>query len=176
MVIRGRPGRTLLIVAMLTATLWAPGRALALSCLFLPFQAPGERFRPKDLVVHVEVLEIRADRTMDARILRILHGREERPIVSVDIAGVLGWNMPQQWGIEPISRGTQWVIVLLPGQDGRALWQPQLCRAFLKVEGRSAVGYVSDLTRRERVLLEALAAGVASPQPRARPTDSPKRP
>ena len=114
---------------------------------------------------------IRADRAMDVRILRVLHGREERPIVSVDIAGVLGWNMPQQWGFEPFSQGTQWLIVLRPGQDGRASWQPQLCRAFLKVDGRSAVGYVSDLTQRERVPLEALVAGVASPQHPAGPTD-----
>jgi hypothetical protein len=108
---------------------------------------------------------------MDVRILRVLHGREEWPIVSVDIAGVLGWNMPQQWGFEPFSQGTQWLIVLRPGQGGRASWQPQLCRAFLKVDGRSAVGYVSDLTRRERVPLEALPAGVASPQHPAGPTD-----
>jgi hypothetical protein len=170
-VIRGRPGKILLTVAVLTAALWVPGQALALSCVFFPFQAPGERFGSKELLAHVEVLEIRADRAMDVRILRILHGREERPIVSVDIAGVLGWKMPQQWGFEPFSQGTQWLIVLRPGQDGRASWQPQLCRAFLKVEGRSAVGYVSDLTRRERVPLEALAAGVASPQHPAGPTD-----
>ena len=47
-------------------------------------------------------------------------------------------------------------------QKGSAAWQPQLCRAFLKVEGGSAVGYVSDLTIRDRVTLDDLAARVAS--------------
>jgi hypothetical protein len=136
--------------------------AAALSCAFLPFQRPGERFGTRELVAHIEVLEVRADRGMDVRILRVLHGREERPVVSVDAAGTLGWNMPQQWGFEPFRRSTQWVIVMLPAQKGAAAWQPQLCRAFLKVEGGSAVGYVSDLTTRDRVTLDDLAARVAS--------------
>jgi len=136
--------------------------AAALSCVHLPFQRPGERFGTKELVAHIEVLEVRADRSMDVRILRVLHGREERPVVSVEAAGTLGWNMPQQWGFEPFRRSTQWVIVMLPAQKESAAWQPQLCRAFLKVEGGSAVGYVSDLTSRDRVTLDDLAAGVAS--------------
>jgi hypothetical protein len=136
--------------------------AAALSCAFLPFQRPGERFGTRELVAHIEVLEVRADRSMDVRILRVLHGREERPVVSVDAAGTLGWNMPQQWGFEPFRRSTQWVIVMLPAQKESAAWKPQLCRAFLKVEGGSAVGYVSDLTSRDRVTLVDLAAAVAS--------------
>lgn len=136
--------------------------AAALSCVFFPFQHPGERFGTKELVAHIEVLEVRADRSMAVRILRVLHGREERPVVDVDAAGALAWNMPQQWGFEPFRRSTQWVIVMLPAQKGSAAWQPQLCRAFLKVEGGSAVGYVSDLTIRDRVTLDDLAARVAS--------------
>jgi len=136
--------------------------AAALSCAFLPFQRLGERFGTRELIAHIEVLEVRADRSMDVRILRVLHGREERPVVSVEAAGTLGWNMPQQWGFEPFRRSTQWVIVMLPAQKESAAWQPQLCRAFLKVEGGSAVGYVSDLTSRDRVTLDDLAAGVAS--------------
>jgi hypothetical protein len=66
--------------------------AAALSCVFLPFQRSGERFGTKELVAHIEVLEVRADGSMDVRILRVLHGREERPVVSVDAAGALGWN------------------------------------------------------------------------------------
>ena len=147
--------------------------AAALTCVFLPFQRPGERFGTMELVAHIEVLEVGADRSMDVRILRVLHGREERPVVSVDAAGVLGWNMPQQWGFAPFSRDTQWVIVLLPaGEERAAAWQPQLCRAFLKVEGGSAFGYVSDLSTRERVTLEALAARVTPRQP---PVGAPTR-
>jgi hypothetical protein len=52
--------------------------------------------------------------------------------------------------------------VMLPAQKESAAWKPQLCRAFLKVEGGSAVGYVSDLTSRDRVTLVDLAAAVAS--------------
>jgi len=52
--------------------------------------------------------------------------------------------------------------VKLPTQKESAAWQPQLCWAFLKVEGGSAVGYVSDLTSRDRETLDDLAAGVAS--------------
>lgn len=159
---RGRLGK-IAAIALLTLAHAAP--ATALSCVHFPFQRPGERFGTKDLVAHIEVLEVRADRSMDVRILRVLHGREERPVVSVDAAGTLGWNMPRQWGFEPFRRSTQWVIVMLPAQKGRAAWQPQLCRAFLKVEGGSAVGYVSDLTLRDRVTLDDLAAGVASVAP-----------
>ena len=73
--------------------------------------------------------------------------------------------MAQQWGFEPFSAGTQWLIVMLPDQTRREAWQPELCRAFLKVEGGSAVGYVSDLAIRERVTLADLAARVASVAP-----------
>jgi len=158
---RGRLGK-IVAIALLTLAHAAP--AAALSCVHSPFQQPGERFGTKELVAQVEVLDVHADRIMEVRVLRVLHGLEDRPIVSVDTRWTLGWNMPQQWGFEPFSRGTQWVIVMLPGDDGRAPWQPQLCRAFLKVEGGSAVGYVADLTRRERVPLDTLAARVASPQ------------
>lgn len=120
------------VLALLTLAHAAPGAAL--SCVHFPFQQPGERFGTKELVAHI----------------------------SVDAAGALGWNMPQQWGFEPFRRSTQWVIVMLPVQKGRTAWQPQLCRAFLKVEGGSAVGYVSDLTIRDRVTLEDLAAQVVS--------------
>lgn len=153
-----------LLSALLVLAHAAP--AAALSCVHRPFQAPGERFGPKDLVAHVQVLEVRAEGSMDVRVLRVLHGREERPFVTVDISSVLGWKMPQQWGFEPFSRGTRWVIVMLPAQKDRtAAWQPELCRAFLKVEGGAALGYVSDLSTRERVTLEALASRVAPPQP-----------
>ena len=156
---RGRLGK-ISAIALLTLAHAAP--AAALSCAHFPFQQPGERFGTKELVAHVEVLDVHADRIMDVRILGVLHGREDRPIVSVDARWTLGWNMPQQWGFEPFSRGTQWVIVLQPAHDGRAGWEPQLCRAFLKVEGGSAVGHVSDLTIRDRVTLDDLAARVAS--------------
>ena len=160
-----------LLSALLVLAHAAP--AAALSCLFHPFQAPGERFGAKELVAHVEILEVRADRSMDVRVLRVLHGREDRPVVTVDAAQALGWNMPQQWGFAPFSRDTQWVIVLLPaGEERAAAWQPQLCRAFLKVEGGSAFGYVSDLSTRERVTLEALAARVTPRQP---PVGAPTR-
>ena len=70
--------------------------------------------------------------------------------------------MPQRWGFEPFSRGTQWVIVMRHAQEGRAAaWQPELCRAFLEVDGKTAVGYVGDLSTRERVMLEVLAARAA---------------
>ena len=135
--------------------------AAALSCLHLPFQRPGERFEPKDLVAHIEVLDVHADRTMDVRILRVLHGREDRPVVSVDSRWTLGWNMSQQWGFKPFSAGTQWLIVMIPAQEGGEVWRPQLCRAFLKVEGASAVGYVNDLAMQDRVALDDLAKRVA---------------
>ena len=153
-----------LLSALLVLAHAAPGAAL--SCVHHPFQAPGERFGTKELVAHIEVLEVRAERSMDVRVLRVLHGREERPVVSVDIGQALAWSMPQQWGFEPFSRGTQWIIVLLPAQEGRrAAWQPQLCRAFLKVEAGTVVGYVSDLSTWERVPLEAVAARAAPPHP-----------
>ena len=153
-----------LLSALLVLAHAAPGAAL--SCVHHPFQAPGERFGTKELVAHIEIVEVRAERSMDVRVLRVLHGREERPVVSVDIAQALAWSMPRQWGFEPFSRGTQWMIVMLPVREGRmAAWQPELCRAFLKVEGGSALGYVNDLSTRERVTLESLAAGMAPPQP-----------
>jgi len=166
---RGRLGK-IAAIALLTLAHAAP--AAALSCVHLPFQKPGERFGIKELVTHVEVLEVHADRIMDVRVLRVLHGLEDRPVISVDARWTLGWNMPQQWGFETFKAGTQWLIVLLPAHDGRAGWEPQLCRAFLKVEGGGAVGYVSDLSRRERVPLDTLAARVASPHPPAGPTTS----
>jgi hypothetical protein len=166
---RGRLGK-IAAIALLTLAHAAP--AGALSCVHFPFQRPGERFGTRELVAHVEVLEVRDDRTMDVRVLRVFHGLEGRPVISVDTRWALGWNMPQQWGFEPFNRGTQWVIVMLPGDGGPAPWQPQLCRAFLKVEGGSAVGYVSDLSRRERVPLDTLAARIASPQAPAGPTTS----
>ena len=51
---------------------------------------------------------------------------------------------------------------MLPAQKESAACQPQLYWAFLKVEGGSAVGHVSDLTSRDRVTHDDLAAGVAS--------------
>ena len=156
---RGRLGR---IAALALLTLAHAAPAAALSCVHFPFQRPAERFGTKELVAHVKVLDVHADRIMDVRVLRVLHGREDRPVVSVEVAGALGWNMPQQWGFEPFRRSTQWVIVMLPAQKGRAAWQSQLCRAFLKVERGSAVGYVSDLTIRDRVTLDDLAARLAS--------------
>src|SRR6266404_6975187 len=80
-------------------------------------QVPGERFRPGELVAHLEVLDVRANRTMDARVLRVLHGREARPIISIDAAGSLGWDMARQWGFEPFTRGSQWVVVLVPTRE-----------------------------------------------------------
>ena len=116
-------------------------------------------------MAHVEVLDVHADRTMDVRVLRVLHGREDRPVVSVDARSTLGWNMAQQWGFKPFSAGTQWLIVMRPAQTKHEAWQTQLCRAYLKVEGGSAVGYVSDLAIRERVTVEDLSARVASVTP-----------
>jgi hypothetical protein len=156
------------VLAALLSALLVPAHAApaaALSCVHHAFQAPGERFGPRQLVAHVEVLDVRAARTMDVRVVRVLHGREERPVVSVDIAQALGWNMPRQWGFAPFSRGTQWVIVMVQAQESRAAaWRPELCRAYLAMEGEHAVGYVRDLSTRERVTLEALAATVAKPQ------------
>ncbi len=135
---------------------FAAAPAFALSCLFVPFQAPGERFGTKELVAHVEVLDVREGRSMDVRVLRVFHGREGRPILTVDTASVTSWKMSQQWGFEPFSRGTQWIIVMLPSHEGRGSWQPQLCRAFLKVDRGSAEGHVSDLSRRDKVSLDVL--------------------
>jgi len=166
---RGRLGK-IAAIALLTLAHAAP--AAALSCAHYPFQRPGEDFGAKELVAHVDVLEVRAGGTMDVRVLRVLHGRENRPVISVDTRCALGWNMPKQWGFEPFRRGTQWVIVMRPGDEGRAPWQPRLCRAFLKVEGGSAIGHVSDLSKWERVPLDALSARAAAPQPPAGPTTS----
>jgi hypothetical protein len=141
---------------------FAPASALALTCMFRPFQAPGERFGPRELIAHVEVLDVRADRTMDVRVLRVLHGREARPIISIDVAGSLAWNMPKQWGFESLSRGTQWAVVLLPAREGPTAWQLEVCRAFLKVESGVATGPLSDLTRTERVRLDVLASKIAA--------------
>jgi hypothetical protein len=163
--------RAALLSVLLVPAHAAP--AAALTCVYQPFQAPGDRFGPRALVAHVEVLEVRAARSMDVRVQRVLHGREDRPLLSVDIERALGWNMPRQWGFEPFSRGTRWVIVMVRPHEGRAGdWQPDLCRAFLKVEGESAWGYVSDLSTRERVTLEALAAKLVPPQP---PVGAPTR-
>jgi hypothetical protein len=130
--------------------------AFALTCLFLPFRSPGERFGTKELVAHVEVLEVRNGRSMDVRILRVFHGREDRPIVTVDTASVTSWNMPRHWGFEPFDAGTQWIIAFVPAKEGRGAWQPQLCRAFLKVDHESAQGHVSDLSKRDTIAPDAL--------------------
>jgi hypothetical protein len=132
--------------------------ALALTCMFRPFQALGERFGPKELIAHVEVLDVRADRTMDVRVLRVLHGGEARPIISIDVSGSLGWNMPKQWGFESFTRGAQWAVVLVRAPEGPTAWQLEVCRAFLKVESGVATGSIRDLTRTERVRLDVLAS------------------
>ncbi len=141
----------------------AAAPALALTCMFRPFQVPGERFRPGELVAHLEVLDVRANRTMDARVLRVLHGREARPIISIDAAGSLGWDMARQWGFEPFTRGSQWVVVLVPTREGASAWQLPVCRAYLKVESGVASGPLADVGRMERTRLEGLAARVAAP-------------
>jgi hypothetical protein len=158
----GRHGK-IAAIALLTFAHAAP--AAALSCVHFPFQRSGERFGTEELVAHVEVLEVRADGIMDVRILRVLHGREDRPVVSVDARSTLAWNMPRLWGLDPFRQRTQWVIVMLPDQKGSGAWQPQLCRAFLKVEGTSAEGHASDLAIRDRVALDDLAERVASAAP-----------
>jgi hypothetical protein len=163
---RAMIARAALLSALLMSAHAAP--AAALTCVHQPFLAPGDRFGPQALVAHVEVLDVRAARSMDVRVLRVLHGREDRPVLSVDIERALNWHMPRQWGFEPFSRGTRWIIVMVRPHEGRAGdWQPDLCRAFLKVEGESAAGYLSTLSTRERVTLEALAARLAPPQPPA---------
>jgi hypothetical protein len=141
---------------------FAPAPALALTCMFRPFQAPGERFGPRELIAHVEVLDVRADRTLDVRVLRVLHGREARPIISIDGTGSLNWNMPKQWGFEPFSRGTQWMLVLLPAPESPTAWQLEVCRAFLKVESGVATGHIRDLTRTERVRLDVLGSRIVA--------------
>lgn len=142
---------------------FAPASALALTCMFRPFQAFGERFGPKELIAHVEVLDVRADRTMDVRVLRVLHGREARPIIAIDAAGSFGWNMARQWGFEPFARSSQWVVVLVPAREGASAWQLPVCRAYLKVESGVARGPLADVSRMERVRLEGLAARIAAP-------------
>jgi hypothetical protein len=141
----------------------APPPAFALTCMFRPFHAAGERFGPGELVAHVEVLDVRGNRTMDARVLRVLHGREARPIISIDAAGSLGWDMARQWGFEPFARGSQWVVVLVPAREGANDWQLPVCRAYLKVESGVASGFLADVGRTERARLEGLAARVAAP-------------
>jgi len=141
----------------------APAPALALTCMFRPFQAAGERFGPGELVAHVEVLDVRASRTMDTRVLRVLHGREARPIISIDAAGSLGWDMARQWGFEPFARDSQWVVVLVPTRAGMSDWQLPVCRAYLKVETGVARGFLADVGRTERTRFESLAARVAAP-------------
>jgi len=141
---------------------FAPASTLALTCMFRPFQAPGERFGPRELIAHVEVLDVRADRTMDVRVLRVLHGREARPIISIDVSGSLAWNMPKQWGFESFTRGTQWMLVLLSAQEGPTTWQLEVCRAFLKVESGVVTGLIRDLTRTERVRLDILASRIVA--------------
>jgi hypothetical protein len=142
---------------------FAPAPALALTCMFQPFQVPGQRFGPRYLVAHVEVLDVRADCIMDVRVLRVLQGREARPIISIDVTGSLAWHMPKQWGFEPFTRGTQWMLVLLPAPEGPTTWQLEVCRAFLKVESGVATGPIRDVTRRERVPLDVLAPRIAAP-------------
>ena len=141
----------------------APAPALALTCMFRPFQAPGERFGPGELVAHVHVLDVGPDRTMDTRVLRVLHGREARPIISIDVAGSLGWNMARTWGVEPFARGSQWVVVLVPTREGSSAWRLPVCRAYLKVESGVARGPVTDVNRMERMRLDDVAARVAAP-------------
>jgi hypothetical protein len=77
--------------------------------------------------------------------------------IAVDAAPAIGWDMPRPWGFTPFKGGTQWVIIMLRGGEGHALWQPQLCRAYLKVPGSNPEGYVSQLGKREHVALGALA-------------------
>lgn len=131
--------------------------AFALSCMFIPFRTRGEHFGARELVAHVEVLEVRSNRSTLVRVLRVFHGREERPLVTVDAASVFGWSMSRQWGFEPFNEGSHWVIVMLPAHEGRGAWQPQLCRGFIKVEGGRAEGYVNNLRTRELVTLETHA-------------------
>ncbi len=149
-------------LAMLSLVV-APSPALALTCMFRPFQAAGERFGPGELVAHVEVLDVRANRTMDARVLRVLHGREARPIISIDAAGSLGWDMARQWGFEPFTRGSQWVVVLVSTRESASAWQLPVCRAYLKVESGVARGALADVGRMERMKVNALAVKVAAP-------------
>ena len=92
--------------------------------------------------------------------MRLLEGR---PIISIDAAGSLGWNMARQWGFEPFTRGSQWVVVLVPTGEGASAWQLPVCRAYLKVESGVASGLVTDVSRRERMRLEALATRIAAP-------------
>jgi len=141
----------------------APAPALALTCMFRPFQAAGVRFESGELVAHVEVLDVRANRTMDARVLRVLHGREGRPIISIDAAGSLGWDMARQWGFEPFTRGSQWVVVLVSTRESASAWQLPVCRAYLKVESGVARGPLAEVGRMERMKLNALAVKVAAP-------------
>jgi hypothetical protein len=68
---RGRLGK-IAAIALLTLAHAAP--AAALSCVHFPFQQPGERFGPKELKAHIEVLEVHADRSMDCRVVGSLHG------------------------------------------------------------------------------------------------------
>jgi hypothetical protein len=114
---RAMMARATLLSALLVLAPAAP--AAALSCVHHPFQAPGERFGTGVLVAEIEVLDVRPRLGMDVRVLRVLHGREERP------------------------------------------------------DGKTAVGYVGDLSTRERVMFEVLAARTApSRAPGGAPTRS----
>ena len=124
-----------------------------------PSRRPASALGRGSWVAHVEVLDVRANRTMDARVLRVLHGREARPIISIDAAGSLGWDMARQWGFEPFARGSQWAVVLVPMREGASAWQLPVCRAYLKVESGVARGLVADVSRTERTRLEGLARG-----------------
>ena len=79
------------------------------------------------------------------------------------VAGSLGWSMARQWGFEPFTRGSQWVVVLVPTRENPSAWQLPVCRAYLKVESGVARGALADVGRMERMKVNALAVKVAAP-------------
>ena len=151
----------LLIVASVIVSLLPSGPSAALTCMFMPLVHP---VAPRSqLVAHVRVARFYPDRSMDVQVIRLLHGREGRPIVPVDARQVLGWRMTSPWTMARFPPRSEWVLALVPrpAEDpGRAAYELPVCRAFLRVSGDRATGHINDTSTVEELAMEELSVKI----------------
>jgi hypothetical protein len=151
----------LLGVVVGTVGLVTPRPAAPLTCMALALIHPMAPLGPSEVVAHLRVLrsypKALPPGLIDVQILRVFHGRERRSVVTVDAGQVLAWRMTPPWSLEGFPDGSEWVMVLRPATTPpRARYQPVLCRAFLRVSGGLARGYVTADVAQE-ISLEELA-------------------
>lgn len=148
-----------LILASLIVGLLPSARSEALTCMLMPLVHPAA---PRSqLMAHVRVARFYPDRSMDVEIIRLLHGREGRPIVNVDVHQILGWRMTSPWTMDRFPPGSEWILVLLrrPAEDpARAAYELPVCRALLRVSGDRVTGHITDTSTVEELGMEELRA------------------